>query len=948
MPLPRDATLVVPGHGWGHGRGMGQWGADGSANAGQNYRTILMHYYSGVSLTTRSPEDIRVLVEQSSDVLVTGDDPFTVSWSNGTLIAKSDSTYRFFRTRYDGSVYRVEKSAAWNGPWTAVTTGGTWVVYTPGPSVLQLVFNSGSVRYYRGKIIARLSDGSMNSIDELPLQQYLYGVVPREMPASWPAEALKSQAVAARTYSVYKKDYARSKNYVYDICATTACQSYAGFASKSSPTSTTHTYLENSSSNNAVDVTAGQVLYYSGKPILAEYSSSSGGYTAQGNVPYQKAVPDPGDSVSPHHDWRATIRVSEVEALWPQIGRLVDVKITKRNGYGDMGGRVLEMELVGTSSTVTITGDDWRNAWAWPTRSNGFRSNWFSVSYWRGELVSAPSSISVTSGETATISALVRNTGNTSWPVGGTVRLSTPQASRFFGPGWISSTRPASVGRNVTAPSSSSVAPGQTAEFRIPIHTDNVPAGTYSQTFTAINDGASTMTPTFAVQIVVLPSWTDEAPNMVTNGSFESNGVWIASGITSGDGITTATKRDGARSFRLAGSGSKHLRQTIGFAGGTGRRFVIGGWNRTDGSSSSGGAVEIRATSTYTDGTTSSVAIGFARASHPWTYDETFFATSASKALRSITVDLSYATQTGWAYFDAVRLLETTVANPSFEDGLAGWSTAGFAGGDGVTSSAARDGYRSLALTGGASKRVTQYIALSGRASERFVLSAWNRVVTSTAGEAPLVTLTLMNVDGTRSVATLSSSASAHEWTLFELAVTAPKTFRSAALTFSYGNTAGTTYFDRIGLVRTWTMNPSFESGLDPWSSYGFSSGDGVTSAAAREGARSLALGGGGMQNVVQHVRLAGGRGSRVIASGWSQMSGTSASRGRVDITLVFRNRDGTSSPVYLNFNKAPHTWGYTEGSAVAPKAFSTVDVYVTFYDETGSAVFDGIRVRSV
>ncbi|HVL33318.1 MAG TPA: SpoIID/LytB domain-containing protein, partial [Actinomycetota bacterium] len=451
VPMPSDGTILIPGHGWGHGRGMGQWGAKGMAQAGKSYDDIVGHYYSDVQMGTRSTsETIRVLVEQSSDVVVTADDTFTVVGSTGSTLATSSDAYPFIRVKYDGSQYRYEKAASHAGPWSLIRTSGAYGIFQRGSRLLQLVFTTGGVRYYRGSIIARYSSSrGMMAINELLMQEYLYGVVPRESPASWPAEALKSQSVAARTYSAYKKDYQRSKGYAFDICATTSCQVYGGYAYKTCMTCARQD-LEYASTNKAIDDTAGQTLLYDGKPILAEYSSSTGGYTAQGNVPYQKAVPDSGDTVSPHHEWRATVSVADVQNKWPQIGKLVEINITDRNGFGEWGGRVQRMELVGTLDTISITGSAWRSAFQWPSRSNGVRSTWFTALYWNGELVSAPSSISIPAGETATLPVQVRNTGNVKWPVGGSVRIATGSPSRFAGDSWISTTRAASVARNVT------------------------------------------------------------------------------------------------------------------------------------------------------------------------------------------------------------------------------------------------------------------------------------------------------------------------------------------------------------------------------------------------------------------------------------------------------------------------------------------------------------------
>jgi SpoIID/LytB domain protein len=363
---------------------MGQWGARGMATAGSTYTQIVSHYYSGVTWGTRAAtEDIRVLIESSADVIMTSDTPFTLWWNNGTRFATTDTTYRFWRVSWDGVAgdHRVEKSTSWTGPWTFVTHSGYYVVFHPGNALLQLVKDNGNTYWYRGKMIARhASIGGMYGIEQLLMQEYLYGVVPREMPSSWTAEALKAQAVAARTYAAYKKDYARSQGYPSDICATTSCQAYLGFASAPSPGGTRKN-LEAASTNAAVDATNGKVVLYGGKAILAEYSSSTGGYTAPGNVPYQKAVPDPGDAGSPNHNWEGRLTVADLEKKWPSIGRLVDIKVTKRNGYGEWGGRVEEMQIIGTSATATISGHAFRSALS----GYGVKSNWFVVQYWTFE-----------------------------------------------------------------------------------------------------------------------------------------------------------------------------------------------------------------------------------------------------------------------------------------------------------------------------------------------------------------------------------------------------------------------------------------------------------------------------------------------------------------------------------------------------------------------------------
>ena len=359
---------------------MGQYGARGMASAGRTFTEIVKHYYSGITLTTRSVEDIRVLVEESADVIMTSQAPFTASWAAGGMIFTTDATWKFVRVRISGSTYSIDRAASSGGPWTGVSSGTSYVVFSPGSARLELVFDSGKVRLYDGQMIARVggADAKMRAINQLLLEDYLKGVVPREMPASWPAEALKAQSVAARSYSVHKKNSARANGTMFDICATTSCQVYGGAGWRSSPGATFNND-QNSATNAAIAATARQVAVYGSSPILAEYSSSTGGYTAPGSVAYEKAVPDPGDAGSPHHNWTASVRVSEIEARWPSIGRLVAVQVTKRNGYGDWGGRVTELRLTGTSANVTMSGHAFRGAFAWPDRSSGVRSDWFNV-----------------------------------------------------------------------------------------------------------------------------------------------------------------------------------------------------------------------------------------------------------------------------------------------------------------------------------------------------------------------------------------------------------------------------------------------------------------------------------------------------------------------------------------------------------------------------------------
>jgi SpoIID/LytB domain protein len=928
---------------------MGQWGAKGLADQGKAYTQILQTYYPGTTFGTRTPtEDIRVLVETSSDVVVSSDHPFTARLLNNSVVATSDATYRYFKVTWDGTNYHLYRSTAWNGTWSPLRTGTQVIVFKPGTAMVQVIFNSGSIHVYRGAIEAHQSGSSINSINDLTMQQYLYGVVPRESSASWPAEELKSQAIAARTYAARRKDTSRSARNSYDICTTSSCQSYVGYGTKSSPTSSV-TVLEAASTNAAIDGTAGRVLMYGGAPILAEYSSSTGGYTAASSLPYQKAVPDPGDVVSPHHDWTASMAVSEIEARWPSIGRLVDVTVTQRNGYGDWGGRVLQMNIVGTNGTATMSGYGFMNVFAWPGRSNGLQGNWFTPLFWRGVLQSAPAAVTMFAGESKTITVRITNTGTASWPVGGNVHLATYSASAFATTAWTSSTRAPSITRNVTDPTKSSVGPGQVAEFRIPLSAANMSPGSYSQRFALIADNQSVTSLAFTVGVQVLVPWVEGGTNLLSNGSFEPNAYgWHGGNLTSGDGPTTAFARDGSLSFRITGGGAKTLTQTVPMGASSQRSFLIGGWNRTDGSATNGGPVQITATATYTDGTTSATSLPFARGPHPWIWGERTFTTLA-KPLASISVGAGFANQTGQAFFDAIRLQETPITNPSFEQGLTGWTPSGLQTGDRSTTADKRDGGAALLIQGASgTKSVSQSIPLSGARNERFVLSGWNKAsAPSSSGGAIAVTLGLHRTDGTTAVVTLPFNKAAHGWTFGDTGFSSVVAFTSATITATVSDQSGNVLFDDLEIARTWPENPGFENGLNNWGGVHLGTGDGVVTSPRAEGAHSLALTGSDYKVVLQNIGLSGGPGRTFVLSGWNRMAGSYSSTGRSNLLLRIGNADGTVTWFSVPFPRAAHGWVYAEGAFKTTKAFTSVLVEVASSGQTATAYFDRILVRN-
>jgi SpoIID/LytB domain protein len=242
---------------------------------------------------------------------------------------------------------------------------GAWRTYLPGGRAL-----SGAAEFYRSGSVAlraagttRLYRGAMrlasnDTVNVLSIDDYIKGVVPREMPASWHTQAVRAQAVAARTYGAWERAAHPTRH--YQTCDTTSCQVYGGVAS------------EHSASNAAVDATAGQVLLYGGKPAFTQFASSSGGWTSAGSMPYLVAKADryDGHSGNPVHSWTASVTKSAIQKAWPALGTLNRIRITQRDGNGEWYGRVEKMELDGTRSDVTVSGSTFRSRF-------GLRSQWF-------------------------------------------------------------------------------------------------------------------------------------------------------------------------------------------------------------------------------------------------------------------------------------------------------------------------------------------------------------------------------------------------------------------------------------------------------------------------------------------------------------------------------------------------------------------------------------------
>lgn len=205
-------------------------------------------------------------------------------------------------------------------------------------------------RRYEGVI--ELTPGG-RVVNELPLEHYLLGIA--EMPSRWPREALKAQAVAARTYAWWSADAGTQPE--ADLCATTACQVYRG----------AEVVLDGGQRwAEAVEATAGQVLLDTeGGPALTRYFSTSGGRTyanedvfpTSGAHPHLVAVEDPYDEVSPYHRWQVRFDRTDFDALLARGERLAaTVPVAEVTRHGAVSEHDATIEVTGRDGTsVEVT-----------------------------------------------------------------------------------------------------------------------------------------------------------------------------------------------------------------------------------------------------------------------------------------------------------------------------------------------------------------------------------------------------------------------------------------------------------------------------------------------------------------------------------------------------------------------------------------------------------------
>jgi stage II sporulation protein D len=346
VPTAHAATkLTITGAGFGHGIGMSQYGAYGYSLHLKDYSFILGHYYTGTTLgKLDSNPEVKVLLQGGKKAV-----SFSGAVAAGDLKLDVAKTYTV-RRGGDGLVIRDATGAS--------------VGTTPGPLRVDaavgepLRLNGTSVPgvsngLYRGSLLISASGSAMTVVNALDLEDYVRGVVSGESPSAWPVEALKAQAVAARTYAITT----RAGGSAFDQYADTRSQVYRGVAA------------ETPNTDAAVNATAGQVVTFNGQPVTTYFFSTSGGETEDvENVfvgsdpkPWLKAVEDPFDAVSPKHRWGPfRYTASQVQRKLRRYvrGRFQRIKVVQRG----VSPRVVRAQVLGTGGATNVTGPQLRSA----------------------------------------------------------------------------------------------------------------------------------------------------------------------------------------------------------------------------------------------------------------------------------------------------------------------------------------------------------------------------------------------------------------------------------------------------------------------------------------------------------------------------------------------------------------------------------------------------------
>jgi stage II sporulation protein D len=315
-------VFLLDGRGWGHGVGMSQWGAEGYARHGLDYKQILAHYYPETHVGIAQPREVRVLlVESKPSVRIGSTSPFMVVDARGRKVhlpARAVVIDKRFMLQHRRLAQPLR--------------------FVAGAQPLAV-----DLAAYRGDVVVKAKPDGLMAVNVLPLDRYLRGVVPWEAPKGWHEQTYEAQAVAARSYTLATLKPGED----FDLYPDARSQMYGGVAA------------ERMETNLAIGATAGQVLVWRDRIVPGYYFSSSGGRTSSVHdawpralqVPYLVSVSDPYDYISPHHVWPTQILsagkvasvlgvsgVRDIQVLYNSSGRARAVRVLTARGWRQFSG----------------------------------------------------------------------------------------------------------------------------------------------------------------------------------------------------------------------------------------------------------------------------------------------------------------------------------------------------------------------------------------------------------------------------------------------------------------------------------------------------------------------------------------------------------------------------------------------------------------------------------
>jgi SpoIID/LytB domain protein len=367
------------GKGLGHGIGLSQWGAQGWAQGAAGPRLsaeeILAKYFPGADLVARpSASAFRVLISAPSTGCVgqTIGDVARMSSEGGMRLVSPGDPSVVYADLAPGQSLRAARSGAgvvvtngWSGRVVYAGSAPVSVVPTQSWDPISIVEKGLS---YRGTLTLQAVSGRFTVVNNVSPDDYMRGSLPGEMLPFWEFEALRAQAITARTYAAWRQSTASDR--VWDVRDDTSDQCYGGHSRETERT------------NAVVDATAGQFLFYDGQPIRAMYSSAHGGVSenpgcvfnairvggtwgcAEGwpylaEVPdpaelaaYDKRGPNPEDELWSEHFSGAEIRTQIIQDYGVDIGRFVSLAFNE-----SPAGRPISVVVRGSDRSVDLNGE---------------------------------------------------------------------------------------------------------------------------------------------------------------------------------------------------------------------------------------------------------------------------------------------------------------------------------------------------------------------------------------------------------------------------------------------------------------------------------------------------------------------------------------------------------------------------------------------------------------